>query len=172
MVFDCSAKFAGTLLNDQLLQGPDLTNSLVGVLTCFRPEPVAFMADMQAMFYRVRVPAYERDFLQFLWWPGGDLNAKIEEMMVHPFGAVSSPSCSNFALRTTANKNEGEYGREVTQTLRRNFCVDDCLCSVSEEAKAKDQIDDLHQVCGKGGFRPMKFICNRRSVLESIPEEE
>ena len=98
------------------------------------------------------------------------MNAEIEEyrMMVHPFGAVSSPSCSNFALRTTANEN----GSEVAQTLRRNFYVDDCLRSVSTEAKAKDQIDGLRQACGKSGFRLTKFICNRRSVLESIPEEE
>jgi len=53
VVFDCSAKFCGTSLNDQLLQGPELTNSLVGVLTCFREEPVAFMADVEAMFYQV-----------------------------------------------------------------------------------------------------------------------
>ena len=46
MVLDCSNKYRGTSLNDQLLQGPDLTNSLVGVLTRFRQEPVAFMADI------------------------------------------------------------------------------------------------------------------------------
>jgi len=28
------------------------------------------------------------------------------------------------------------------------------------------------QACAKGGFRLSKFICNRRSVFESIPEEE
>ena len=91
VVFDCSAKFAGTSLNDQLLQGPDLTNSLVGVLTRFRQESVAFMADMKAMLYQVFVPEKQRDFLRFLWWPNGDLTAQIEEyrMTVHLFGAVS-----------------------------------------------------------------------------------
>ena len=50
VVFDCSVKYLGTSLNEQLLQGPDLTNSLIGVLTRFRQEPVAFMADIEAMF--------------------------------------------------------------------------------------------------------------------------
>ena len=56
--------------------------------------------------------------------------------------------------------------------MRRHFYVDDCLRSVSTEVKAKEQIDALCQVCAKEGFRLTKFICNRRSVLESIPEEE
>ena len=101
VVFDCSAKFAGTSLNDQLLQGPDLTNSLVGVLTRFRRESVAFMADIEAMFYQVFVPEEQRDFLRSLWWPNGDLTAQLEEyrMTVHPFGVVSSPSCANYALQ-------------------------------------------------------------------------
>ena len=45
VVFDCSARYGGTSLNERLLQGPDMTSSLVGVLTRFRQEPVAFMAD-------------------------------------------------------------------------------------------------------------------------------
>ena len=45
VVFDCSAKFRGSSLNDHLLQGPDLTNSLVGVLIRFRQERVALMSD-------------------------------------------------------------------------------------------------------------------------------
>ena len=174
VVFDCSARYGGTSLNDRLLQGPDMTNSLVGVLTRFRQEPVAFMADIEAMFYQVLVPADQRDFLRFLWWPDGDLRAELEEfrMRVHPFGAVSSPSCSNYALHTTANEAEREYGSEVAGVLRRNFYVDDCLRSVSTEGKAIDQIACLRQACRKGGFRLTKFICNRRSALESIPVEE
>ena len=55
VVFDCAASFGGTSLNQQLLQGPDLTSSLVGVLTRFRQETIAIMADVEAMFYQVGV---------------------------------------------------------------------------------------------------------------------
>ena len=36
VVFDCSAPFQGISLNSELLQGPDLTNHLIGVLIRFR----------------------------------------------------------------------------------------------------------------------------------------
>lgn len=53
VVFDSGASFGGTSLNQELLQGPDLTSSLVGVLLRFRQEEVAMMADVEAMFHQV-----------------------------------------------------------------------------------------------------------------------
>ena len=44
-------------------------------------------------------------------------------MRVHALGAVSSLSCSNYALHTTANEAEQNYGSEVAGVLRRNFYV-------------------------------------------------
>lgn len=66
VVFDCGATFQGMSLNSQVLQGPDLTSLLVGVLTRFRKEPVVLMADVEAMFHQVSVPAEESDLLRFL----------------------------------------------------------------------------------------------------------
>ena len=40
-VFDCATTYQNQSLNKNLLQGPDLTNNLVGMLTRFRQEPVA-----------------------------------------------------------------------------------------------------------------------------------
>ena len=96
VVFNCSAKYRGSFLNDQLLQGPDVTNTLVGVLTQFQEDPVAFMTDVEAMFYRVRVQPDDCKYLRFFWWPHGDLGKEPEEyqMLLHLFGGASSPSCA------------------------------------------------------------------------------
>ncbi|KAJ8417256.1 hypothetical protein AAFF_G00284830 [Aldrovandia affinis] len=93
VVFDCAASFQDQSLNSRLLQGPNMTNTLVGVLLRFREEPVA-MADIESMFYQVKVPEHDADLQRFLWWPDDKLNEPMEEfrMMVHLFGATSSPA--------------------------------------------------------------------------------
>jgi len=173
VVFDCSAKFGGTSLNDKLLQGPDLTNRLVGVLTRFRQEPIAFLSDIDAKFHQVRVSEGQQDFLRFLWWPDGDLTRNLEEyeMNVHLFGAVSSPSCSNFALRRAADDSENIMGAKAADVLRKNFYVDDCLRSEETEDAAIERIRGVRYACAHGGFNLAKFISNSKAVLESIQEE-
>ena len=48
VVFDCSAEFEGHSLNRELLEGPNLTNSLLGVLCRFRQETVAFACGIES----------------------------------------------------------------------------------------------------------------------------
>ncbi|XP_061759534.1 uncharacterized protein LOC133554580 isoform X7 [Nerophis ophidion] len=60
--------FTGTSLNDHLLTGPDLTNTLVGVLCRFRKGPIAFMCDVERMFHQFHVVKEHQDYLRFLWW--------------------------------------------------------------------------------------------------------
>ncbi|XP_033099358.1 uncharacterized protein LOC117103008 [Anneissia japonica] len=52
----------GSSLNDYLLQGPNLTNSLLGVLLKFRVEPIAIVGDIEGMFNQVLVRPCDRDF--------------------------------------------------------------------------------------------------------------
>ena len=104
VVFDCSFQYKGNLINQSLLSGPDPTNQLIGVLHKFRLEPVVFMADIQAMYYQVKVPESQRSCLRYLWRKESDINSEIvhHEMCVHLFRAVSSPSSSNYALKRAA----------------------------------------------------------------------
>lgn len=174
VVFDCSAQFQGMSLNSELLQGPDLTNNLVGILLRFRQDPVAVMGDVQSMFHQVRVPVEDRDFLRFLWWPGGNLAKGLEEyrMTVHLFGAVSSPSCVNFAMRRNAEDHQHEFSPEVVSTVLKNFYVDDCLKSLPSSHEAIKHVCDLRNLMNKGGFNLTKWVSNDRLVLESIPVED
>ena len=80
-----------------------------------------------------KVAEKHRSFLQFLWWKDSDVNKSIvdHEMRVHVFGGVSSPSCSNYVLRKTVQRNQEEYGKDAPETLRRSFYLNDLLNSVN-----------------------------------------
>ena len=83
-------RFSIASLNAQVLQGPDLTNKAVGVLLRFREEPVALMADVEAMYHQLKVHPDDVDALRSLWYPDCDLTREPEEyhMAVHLFGGV------------------------------------------------------------------------------------
>ncbi|KAL7882927.1 hypothetical protein SRHO_G00005850 [Serrasalmus rhombeus] len=134
VVFDCGASYQGTTLNGQLLRGPDITSTLLGVIIRFRQEEVAVMADVEAMFHQVKVADEDADLLRFLWWPAGDISQDLKEyrMTVHLFGATSSPSCANFALRKCAEDNRDRFGALGINTVLHNFYVDDCLKSAQK----------------------------------------
>ena len=174
VVFDCGATFQGVSLNVKLLQGPDLTNQLVGVLLRFRKHAVPVMAVIEAMFHQVGIPEQHRSFLRFLWWPDGDVRLKPEvyEMCVHTFGTISSPSCANFALRRTAEDNKDEFGTDAASTLLLDFYVDDMLKSLDEEEETVSLMKRVQKVCDKGGFNLTKFVSNSSAVIESIPVQK
>ena len=174
VVFDCSAKFEGKSLNEYLLQGPDLTNALVGVLCRFRQQPVALMCDIEQMFYQFYVIPDHRKFLRFLWWEKGDLETEPKEfcMNVHLFGAASSPGCANFGLKEIANKYEEECGSAAANFVRNDFYVDDGLGSVPTSEEAIELITKTMDLCRRGGLRLHKFVSNSREVMEAISPQD
>lgn len=57
-------------------------------------------------------------------------------MTVHLFGATSSPSCANFALRKCAEDSGKLFSPQTVDTIINNFYVDDCLTSAASEDDA------------------------------------
>lgn len=112
------------------------------------------MADIESMFYQVRVPEKDTDLLRFLWWPNGRLDEPIEEfwMAVHLFGVTSSPSVASYALRSAAEDQRDSASPNAVQTVLHNFYVDDCLRSVATEDKAVILVNELRALCNSGGF--------------------
>jgi len=174
IVFDCAAKYKRISLNDEVLQGPELTNQLIRVLLRFRQQSVAVMADIVAMFHQVRVTPDERDVLRYLWWPNGDRskNPETYKMNVHLFGGTWSPSCCNFALQQLAKDNENHFETVTVNTVLRNFYVDDCLKSVDDENEAIELVRELTDLLSRGGFKLTKWVSTSRKVLASMIEAD
>ena len=173
VVFDCAAQFAHMSLNRQLLQGPDLTNNIVGVLTRFRQEFVGLVANIQSMFHQVRVEPRDCDALRFLWWPGGDLSAELTEYRIvkHLFGATSSPSVVNLCLKKTAEM-DGGWNSEVANVIKRNMYVDDLMKSTETTADATLLVHKVKEQLSNGGFHLTKWCSNDRRVLAVVPQPE
>ncbi|XP_066925613.1 uncharacterized protein [Clytia hemisphaerica] len=93
-------------------------------------------------------------------------------MCVHLQGATSSPSCANYALRETAKLYKDQFGEDASNTLIRNFYVDDMLKSFPSTQEAIVTIPNIVNMSNAGGFRLTKFHSNDRNVLATIPEEE
>ena len=75
-LFDCSAEFQGRSINKELVSGPDLTNQIIGALTRFHEEKIAFMADVEAMYHQVQVSEDKQLFLEFLWWENHNIDTE------------------------------------------------------------------------------------------------
>ncbi|XP_015770184.1 PREDICTED: uncharacterized protein LOC107348648 [Acropora digitifera] len=93
-------------------------------------------------------------------------------MGVHLFGAVSSTSCTNFALRKAADDNLQQFDSEAINTVKRNFYVDSRLKSVPGEEEAICLTNDLRKLLEKGGFSLTKWVSNSHRVIESLHVSE
>ncbi|CAH8595656.1 unnamed protein product [Schistosoma guineensis] len=174
VVLDCAAKVAGKSLNDLLYQGPDTTACLVGILLRFRREPVAVSADVEEMFMQVKVSKPDCGALRFLWWPKGDIEKEPVEyqMTSHPFGAISSPFCANFALMKTAQKFSSDYDSSVGESVLNNFYVDDCLVSFPNDEDAKSFVVQLNELMARGGFKLKKWVTNSEITRKVFPHSD
>lgn len=173
VVFDCSAKYSGTSLNEHLLSGPDMINSLTGVLIRFRQHPIALTCDIEKMFHQFHVQEDDRNYLRFLWWKDGETSTQpqVYRMKVHLFGAVSSPGCANYGLKYLAKENSHSH-QVGSQFVTRDFYVDDGVTSTETVEKAIQLAHEAREICAKGGLRLHKFVSNNHAVLQSLPASE
>ena len=161
------AEYNGNSLNKALLTGPDLLNSLVGVLLRFRNYRVAFSADIEAMFHQVQVNPDDTDALRFLCLDvNSDEKPDTYQMLVHIFGGKDSPSCANYAVRRTASDHGSKFDEAVAKCVNRSFYMDDLLKSVETEEEAISIIKQLIELMQIGKFRS-----NRKEVLDCLPPQ-
>ncbi|XP_068696914.1 uncharacterized protein [Montipora foliosa] len=172
VVYDAAAVWGCTSLNKELLQGPQLNNSLIDVLFRFRKKKLLLYLTLKACFTGLVVWKETHD-LRFLWWSDGlNESPSDHKMKVHLFGKADSPCIAAWTLQRTATDNVAEFGNDVCDIVQKNFYVDDCLFSIPTAEEAIGASLQLMQLLKRGNFRLTKFISNCLKVLKATPAEE
>ena len=167
-VCNAASKYKGVCLNDKLLAGPDLLHGLIGTIFRFRERRVALTADMKSMFLQVQVPQQDRSCLRFLWRPRTNELVQIYEYQRHVFGAKSSPTCANFALKRVGLDNEEMYPI-ASKAIQNNFYMDDFIKSVETPEEAIEVFRQLRHLPSQHGFQLTKWMSNSDEVCKAIP---
>ena len=126
------------------------------------------------MFHQFHVKTEDQDYLRFLRWENGILEAEpsIYRMKVHLLGAASSSGCANFGLKHLATEGRGRFSEETISFIQRNFYVDDGLASVPSERQVIQLVKEARELCSTGKLWLHKFISTSKEVLATVPKEE
>ena len=174
VVFDAAAAYRGVSLNEQLLSGPDLLQSLPGVLLRFRERAVAVSGDIKQMYHQIRVTEVDQPATSFLW---RELDTSrppdVYQMCVAIFGARSSPVIANYVLRKCLEQDWPEDMLDLARNgdARRSFYMDDLLCSADDSSAARRLKEAVTSSLAKGGFKITKWRSNDSSALLGTTEE-
>ena len=124
------------------------------------------------MFYSIKVPKVDSNFLRFFWYTDSDLNSEPVQfrLTVHVFGAKSSPSCANFALKQCIEKEHS--GDLLGHRIFESFYVDDCMLSANSEDEAISIVRNAQCILSDNGFNLTGFASNSRHVLAAIPPDK
>ena len=169
IVFDASAKFEGTSLNDHILPGPKVQTNLFDVLLRFRRFPVAIACDVSEMYLQMRIPPEDRPKFRFLWRNlEVDRDPDIYEFERVVFGDASTPFRAQFVSQGNARIHEEKFPL-AAETVIKSTYRDDSLDSTRDNAKAVQLFHQFQGLWEKAGIKARKWLSNSPEVLTVIP---
>ena len=119
---DARASTGNCCLNDFLLGGPNLVNSLAEILLYSRIWKFVLMNDIRSFFHQVRVDPRDVGAFRFPWFVDENLReAKMMSFQSHVFGSAASSIVTAYVLRHHAESIKDEFPPAVYDFIRNRF---------------------------------------------------
>ena len=168
IVYNSSARFKGSSLNDYLAKGPSMLNKLLGVLLRFREGEHAFMGDIAKMYHSIDIPLLEQMTHLFLW---RDMETERKPstfaMTAVNFGDKPSATIAQIALRKSAEE-ASQVFPGAARILTENSYMDDIPASTDTAEQAKQLTKDIEAVLEPKGFRIKEWVFSG-SESDAVP---
>ena len=166
VVFNSAAIYRGRCLNDTLSTGPPLLNQLPSVIIKFREGEIGFIADIEAMFSRIRMKPEDAKYHRFLWRDKDTGERKTFQMNRLSFGDCCSPFIAVYATRTAEEFGKGKP--EAVYAIQKKLYMDDYLDSGRNAEEAINRAREVQTILGKGDFNLTKWLSNSGKFNEEF----
>lgn len=170
IVYDASSKYEGVSLNDKLLKGPDLLIDLVKPLLRMRMNQIAFTADVQQMFHRIKVCLRDQQCQRILFRENPSQPVKTLILDVMAFGPTCSPFVSQFVKNWNAENWKQKYP-EAAQTIISQMYMDDIITSEPSVEIAISRALECIEICKHINWNLISFQSNSLEFLKALPGE-
>ena len=172
VVFDAAARTEGVCFNDLLDTGPDLLESLLGVLLRFRQFAFAVKADIKDMFLCIEIIDADRGAQRFLW-RGADRSREPDELEIITliFGSTASPTSAIYVKNTNAQRFI-KTKPIAAASIKKNSYMDDFLASAGSAEELKKQVSDVIEINSEVGFVMHGWASNDEQIVSSIREKD
>jgi len=166
-VYDASARYKGTSLNDMLLMGPNLLVDMIQPLMRMRMYKYAFTADVKSMFHRIFICERDQQCQRILWRPNQSDPMQVYIQQVMLFGPKSSPFVSQFVKNKTADKWQEMYP-SAARALRDFTYMDDLLSSEPTSEMAIEVSTQCIEILKSINWDLIGFQSNSLEVLRAL----
>ncbi|XP_063995623.1 uncharacterized protein LOC135172980 [Diachasmimorpha longicaudata] len=169
VVFDASAKTStGISLNDTLLVGPTIQNTIFEQVLRFRVHRYVITADIEKMYRQILVHPEDRQFQKVLWTHHGQL--RTFQLNTVTFGTASAPFLAVRTMQQLA-RDEAEHFPRASKLLLRDFYVDDFISGADSLDELLTIRDEMIALLARGGFKIRQWASNHSAVLNSIDKK-
>ncbi|XP_062704225.1 uncharacterized protein LOC134286608 [Aedes albopictus] len=170
-VFDASCRSkSGLSLNDLLLPGPTIQDSLVKIIMRFRFHQFVVSADIEKMFRQILVHPSDQPLQRIVWRDDPDSPLKTFQLCTVTYGTNSAPFLSTRVLQKLADDEEAQFPL-AAPFLRDDFYVDNLLSGSDDESSLAVACEQLITMLASAGITLRQWSSNSQAVLDTIPPE-
>ncbi|XP_063389642.1 uncharacterized protein LOC134675361 [Cydia fagiglandana] len=169
LVWDAAATAYGRSLNSALLAGPDLLESLFGVLVRFREGKIAVIADVKEMFLQIEIIEQDRDALRFVW-RGEDRTSQPQEYRMKRliFGSAASPTTALYVKNENAKSHSKEFPIAAEKTIKNTYMDDMLIALDTSEEDARRVVNEVYELNMRASFELRGFASNHPAVIADV----
>ncbi|XP_058449025.1 uncharacterized protein LOC131428985 [Malaya genurostris] len=170
-VFDASCRSkSGISLNDVLLAGPTIPDSLVTIVLRFRIHQFVISADIDKMYRQIVVHPDDQPLQRIVWRDDPSSDLKTFQLRTVTYGTSCAPFLATRVLQQLAD-DEGHCYPLAESSLRHDFYVDNLLSGSDNAESLAATCEQLISMLTSAGLPLRQWSSNCQMVLNTIPLE-